>query len=246
MNETNVKFKKLFTKMLNQVEIWQDTQQMTMDNLSSMISQCKHWSLMNNDNICLQKEPFDKENNANIQEMNLVRYTNHNCGIFAYFPHTVHLTQAAYIEQLEKLQQSIKHYISAQQDVCNQLNKLQNEAFSYFEQQKANLNSWMDLQRTNLHKSTTKFAKLYEDGNNTDSVLQHPYYIISNYLEEVQNIYLMFQKELNHKQKVIEQIDYMKSAEHLTELYQQLCQYKFVNVERVIEALEKAEREASK
>lgn len=222
--------------MLDEVEIWQDQHQATMDLLSDLIGNMKHFSVMNR--ACASSSTTNSSRNGGIG------------GLFSHFPHTTRLTQFSYMQQLEKGQSEIYKYLRVQKQVCDRLNQLQNDAFQYFEQHRLDLNTWMDLNRTNLHKSTQKFAKLYESVNrgatSDDDVEQHPFYTISSYLSECQDIFIMFQKELDSKSQLIEQVDYMKSVDELTNIYHQFSQYKFVNVDKVIEILEKAESESVK
>jgi hypothetical protein len=229
MNEANTKFKRLFMKMLVQVETWQDTQQQAMDNLSTLIQECKHFHTMN--------IPSDNESNPTVT------------GVLSYFPHTIQRVQSSYIARLEQLQKEIMKYNQIQQSVCTSLNKLHAEAFSYYEQQKLNLNPWMDLHKENLHKGTSKFAKMYDEFNaskNDDVIVKHPFYVLSRYLHETQDIFVMFQKEFEDKKLVLDQVDYLKSSEELTRLYQLFSDYKYVNIDKVIEILETAEAQMSK
>lgn len=274
MNEANAKFKRLFMKMLDEVELWQDQHQATMDLLSDLLSNRKHFSVISHS--CpggggtshggSHGGSSSGTKNESLKNKKLVVGS-----IFAQFPHVTRLTQYSYMEQLERCQLEIYKYEKVQGQVVSRLFQLQNEAFQYFEHHRLDLNVWMDLQRTNLHKSTQKFAKLYEEyavamkgsggsnekgeksekksENHVDQSLmeQHPFYIMASYLSEIQDIFLMFQRELDDKVKLVRTVDYMMmSVEELTRLYHLFSQYKFVNVDRAIEILEKAESESAK
>jgi hypothetical protein len=73
MNEANIKYKKLFHKLLQHVELWQKTNQSTCDILYEFIQDVSKWDVMGTRSL----------------------------GVLQHLPQTVKMIQGAYVKNLE-------------------------------------------------------------------------------------------------------------------------------------------------
>lgn len=80
MNEANIRYRKLFHKLLQQVELWQSTNQATVDLLFDFVQDVSKWDVMSTRSL----------------------------GVLQHLPQTVQLIQGTYIKNLERTTSQIR------------------------------------------------------------------------------------------------------------------------------------------
>ncbi|KAG2386198.1 hypothetical protein C9374_002644 [Naegleria lovaniensis] len=146
-------------------------------------------------------------------------------GIFQYFPLTVNMTQGTYLRKLDEKYKMILASLAKFENICDQLDIIQQEADLFYHQLHRELLSSMEGKRN--EKSLYNFT------------------IIEEYISGVREIFIMFKKEYYRYEELFQQeLNYLgKSLEQIKDVYRKYSTHQYIKINRVIQVLESTERE---